>query len=88
MAWNPHVKEAHEFINYLLRPEVIAKVTEEVGYANAIPATGELIDPDVRNDPAVYPSPEVLSKLYVSTEHKPVIMRWMSRSWNKYKTSK
>ncbi|HHH9110856.1 TPA: polyamine ABC transporter substrate-binding protein, partial [Pseudomonas aeruginosa] len=83
-----NVKEAHAFINYLLRPEVIVKITEEVGYANAIPATGALIDPEVRNDPAVYPSSEVVSKLYVSTEHTPVIMRWMSRSWNKYKTSK
>lgn len=83
-----NVKEAHAFINYLLRPEVIAKITEEVGYANAIPSSAVLIDPDVRDDPAVYPSNEVISNLYVSTEHKPAIMRWMSRSWNKFKTNK
>ncbi|MGX5726136.1 polyamine ABC transporter substrate-binding protein [Metapseudomonas otitidis] len=83
-----NVKEAHAFINYLLRPEAIAKVTEEVGYANAVPASSDSIKPEVRNDQAVYPAPEVVSKLYVSAEQQPTIMRWMSRSWNKYKMSK
>lgn len=83
-----NVKEAHTFINYLLRPDVIAQITQEVGYANAVSASTELVSSEVRNDPAVYPSDDVVSKLYVSTEHKPAIMRWMSRSWNKFKTSR
>ncbi|QHA82030.1 extracellular solute-binding protein [Pseudomonas mediterranea] len=83
-----NVKEAHAFINYLLRPEAIAKISESVGYANAVDASRELITPEVRDNAAVYPSEEVISKLYVSAEQKPEIIRWMSRSWNKFKTSK
>ncbi|MGX5727958.1 polyamine ABC transporter substrate-binding protein [Metapseudomonas otitidis] len=82
-----NVKEAHAFINYLMRPDVIAKVSESVGYASAVVGSRELMDEEVSRDPAVYPSPEVISKLYVSAEQKPEIMRWLSRSWNKFKTS-
>jgi putrescine transport system substrate-binding protein len=32
-----NVKEAHAFINYLLKPEVIAQVSDYVGYANPNP---------------------------------------------------
>lgn len=37
-----NVKEAHAFINYLLKPEVIAQVSDAVGYANPNPKAGEL----------------------------------------------
>ncbi|MFK8397786.1 polyamine ABC transporter substrate-binding protein [Pseudomonas sp. BGr12] len=83
-----NVKEAHAFINYLMHPDVIAKVSESVGYANAVDASRDLMPAEVRDNPAIYPSDEVISKLYVSTEQKPEVMRWMSRSWNNFKSSK
>lgn len=83
-----NVKEAHAFINYLLDPAVIAKVSDYVGYANPNTKAGELMDQEVRNDPSVYPSQEVLSNLYVSAELPPKIQRAMTRAWTKIKSGK
>ncbi|WP_437879519.1 polyamine ABC transporter substrate-binding protein [Pseudomonas sp. LRF_L74] len=83
-----NVKEAHAFINYLLDPAVIAKVSDYVGYANPNLEASALMDQDVRNDPSVYPGQAVLDKLYVSAELPPKILRLMTRSWTKVKTGK
>ena len=85
-ASNP--KEAHAFINYLFDPEVIAKVSASVGYANANPAAKAFMDPELVNNPEVYPSQEVLDKLYISTTPTPATMRLMTRAWSKVKTNK
>lgn len=85
-ASNP--KAAHAFINYLLDPEVIAKVSASVGYANANPAARAFMDPELVNNPEVYPSQAVLDKLYISTTPTPATMRLMTRAWSKVKTDK
>ncbi|MBT2296876.1 polyamine ABC transporter substrate-binding protein [Pseudomonas fluorescens] len=83
-----NAKEAHAFINYLLKPEVIAKVSDYVGYANPNPKAGELMDQDVRTDEAVYPPQAVVDKLYVNSELPPKIQRVMTRSWTRVKSGK
>jgi putrescine transport system substrate-binding protein len=83
-----NVKEAHAFINYLLQPEVIAQVSDYVGYANPNPKAGDLMDQSVRTDAAVYPPQEVLDKLYVNSELPPKVQRLMTRSWTKIKSGK
>lgn len=81
-----NVKEAHAFINYLLDPAVIAKVSDYVGYANPNLKAGELMDQEVRNDPSVYPAQAVLDRLYISAELPPKIQRAMTRAWSKIKS--
>ena len=81
-----NAKEAHAFINYLLTPQVIAEVSDYVGYANPNPKAGELMDQDVRNDEAVYPPQAVLDKLYISAEMPIKVQRLMTRSWTKVKS--
>jgi putrescine transport system substrate-binding protein len=83
-----NVKEAHAFINYLLDPAVIAKVSDYVGYANPNPKAGELMDPEVRNDESVYPPQAVLDNLFISAELPPKVQRLMTRSWTKIKSGK
>ncbi|WP_244965988.1 polyamine ABC transporter substrate-binding protein [Pseudomonas luteola] len=83
-----NAKEAHAFINYLLRPEVIAKVSDSVGYANPNPESGELMDQKVRQDETVYPPQEVMDKLYVMAELPPQILRVSTRSWTRIKSGK
>ncbi|RON03799.1 polyamine ABC transporter substrate-binding protein [Pseudomonas brassicacearum] len=83
-----NVKEAHAFINYVLKPEVIAQVSDAVGYANPNPGAGELMNQAVRTDEAVYPSQAVVDKLYVNAELPPKIQRLMTRSWTKVKSGK
>ncbi|QEY60705.1 polyamine ABC transporter substrate-binding protein [Metapseudomonas lalkuanensis] len=83
-----NAKEAHAFINYLLKPEVIAKVSDYVGYANPNLKAGELMNQEVRTDESVYPPQAVLDKLYVSAELPPKVQRLMTRSWTKVKSGK
>ncbi|BBP80652.1 MULTISPECIES: polyamine ABC transporter substrate-binding protein [unclassified Pseudomonas] len=83
-----NVKEAHAFIDYLLRPDVIAKVSDYVGYANPNTKSGEFMNQDVRDDESVYPPQAVLDKLYVSEELPPKVQRLMTRSWTKVKSGK
>ncbi len=82
------VKEAHAYINYLLKPEVIAQVSDAVGYANPNPKAGDVMDQAVRTDEAVYPPQEIVDKLYVNSELPPKIQRLMTRSWTKVKSGK
>lgn len=83
-----NVKEAHAFINYLLKPEVIAQVSDYVGYANPNPGSDKLMEQSIRTDEAVYPPQEVLDKTYVSVELPPNIQRLITRSWTTVKTGK
>ncbi|MBB2898304.1 putrescine transport system substrate-binding protein [Pseudomonas sp. AS2.8] len=83
-----NVKEAHAFINYLLQPEVIAKVSDYVGYANPNPKAGELMNAELRQDETVYPPQAVMDKLYVMKELPPQILRLETRSWTRVKSGK
>ena len=83
-----NVKEAHAFINYLLKPEVISQVSDYVGYANPNPKAKAEMEESVANDPAVYPPQEVLDKAYVSHELPPRIQRLMTRDWTRIKSGK
>jgi len=55
---------AHAFINYMMEPEVVAKCTNFTNYANANLASKAFVDPAVLANPAVYPSDEVMKRLY------------------------
>ncbi|WP_277930413.1 MULTISPECIES: polyamine ABC transporter substrate-binding protein [unclassified Pseudomonas] len=81
-----NVKEAHAFINYLLKPEVIAQVSDYVGYANPNPGSDKLMEQSIRTDASVYPPQAVIDKAYVSIELPPNIQRLMTRSWTKVKS--
>ncbi len=50
-----NVAEAHEFLNYLMKPEVIAKASNYVYYANGNKASQPLLEKEVIEDPAIYP---------------------------------
>lgn len=78
--------EAHAFIDFLLRPDVIAAVSDYVGYANPNLKAGELMDPEVRQDESIYPPQEVLDRLFVNNELPPKVQRLMTRAWTKIKS--
>ena len=80
-----HVEEAHQFLDYLLRPEVIAAISETVGYANPNLAALPLLDEETRSDSRIYPSPEILERLYVNAELPESTLRAMSESWSRIK---
>lgn len=81
-----NVKNAHAFINYILRPEVIAPISNYVAYANANTAAEPLVDKEILNDPAIYPTAEVLERLYVAEVRPMKAQRAMTRVWTKVKS--
>jgi putrescine transport system substrate-binding protein len=81
----PHPDEAHEFIDYMLRPEVAAANSNYVYYANGNLDSQPLLEEDVIGDPAIYPGQETLDKLFTSTSSDPVSQRVITRLWTNLK---
>jgi len=83
-----NAENAHKFINYLLRPDVIAEVTNYVWYANPTPSSLPMVDEEISSDPAIYPTDEVMAKLFISEEEDPKIARVRNRTWSNIKTGR
>lgn len=81
-----NVKNAHTFINYLLRPEVIAPITNYVAYANPNVPARPLVDEEVRTNTSIYPTKEVLDRLYVGDVRPMKSQRTLTRVWSKVKS--
>ncbi|MCP5328270.1 MAG: polyamine ABC transporter substrate-binding protein [Sinobacteraceae bacterium] len=81
-------KNAHLFIDYLLRPEIAAKNSEFVNFANSNAASWPLISEAVRNDRGVYPSDEVKPKLVPDLAESQEFTRQLTRTWTRFKTGK
>jgi putrescine transport system substrate-binding protein len=82
----PNPKAALKFIDYILRPETAAAISNRVLYKNPNKAATPLVDEEVRNDPGIYPPDEVLTKLYSATPHSPQFDRSLTRAWTTIKT--
>ena len=82
----PHPAEALAFINYMLKPEVAAKNSNFVAYANGNLASQKFIDKAVLDDKGVYPDAATMSKLYTIHARAPREQRLINRLWTKVKT--
>ena len=83
-----NVAEAYELINYLYRPEVAAKNSNFLSYANGNLASQRLIDPKILDDKNIYPDDTILAKLFVITARDPATQRVINRLWTKVKTGR
>jgi len=81
-----HVPEALEFLNYMMKPEVAAKASNYVYYANGNKASQQFIDKDVIGDPAIYPDEATLAKLFTVQPYGPKEQRLVTRLWTKVTT--
>jgi len=84
----PNPEAAHAFIDFVLRPEVIAGITGQVRYPNAVPASRPLIPAAVRDDPNVYPPPEALARAFIPTTPPPAAERARARLWSRFKAGR
>jgi putrescine transport system substrate-binding protein len=84
----PHPEAAHRFIAYMLRPQVIARASNATRYANANTAATPLVDPAIRDDPNVYPTPELSKRLFVTTTKDQALLREVNRQWTRVLTGK
>jgi putrescine transport system substrate-binding protein len=83
-----HVAEAYELIDYLYRPEVAAKNTDFLSYANGNLASQKLVDPKILKDKNIYPDEATLAKLFVITARDPATQRIINRLWTRVKTGR
>jgi putrescine transport system substrate-binding protein len=81
-----HPKNAHLFINYLLRPEVSAKISSAVHYASTNATAMSLIDPSVYSDRGTYPNDAQKSHLHPNISHSMAYTRELNRTWTRFKT--
>ena len=83
-----NVAEADEFINYLQRPEVAAKNTNFISYANGNLASQKFIDKDILDDKTIYPDDATMRRLYTISAHDPKTQRLINRLWTRIKTGR
>ena len=83
-----NTEEAYQFLNYLLRPDVVANISNHVYYANANKAATPLLSAEVRDNPGIYPPADVRAKLFTQSVLSPKIDRVITRSWTTVKTGK
>jgi len=83
-----NVSEAHAFIDYMLRPEVAAKNSSFIAYANGNIASQKFIDKTVLEDRSVYPDAATLASLYIITANDQKTQRFVNRLWTRIKTGR
>ena len=83
-----HVKNAHLFINYMLRPEVAAKNSNFLSYANSNAASWPMVSAEVKNNPNVFPTPEMMPKLVPDLPESAEFTRVLTRTWTRFRTGK
>jgi putrescine transport system substrate-binding protein len=84
----PDEKAGYAYMNYLLRPEVMAHITNYVSYANGNLAADPLVDAAIKADPAIYPPQDVMGKLFALEAMPATIDRLRTRIGSSHKSAK
>jgi putrescine transport system substrate-binding protein len=82
----PHPQNALAFIDYVLRPQTVAAISNSVAYANPNTKATALVDAALRDDPAIYPPPEIRARLFFDKPVTPQYERLRTRAWTRVKT--
>ncbi|PLR37255.1 spermidine/putrescine ABC transporter substrate-binding protein PotF [Chimaeribacter californicus] len=81
-------EEAYQFLNYLMKPDVMANISNTVYYASGNLAATPLVNADVRNNPGIYPPADVRAKMFTLKVQEPKIDRVRTRAWTRVKSGK
>ncbi len=82
----PHPQAARSFIDFMLRPEVIAELTNNIYFANANQAADALVDPAIKGDPDIYPPQEVRARLFSDQTQSLKEQRERTRIWTSFRS--
>ena len=83
----PHPEAAHRFIDFMLEPAVIAKVTDASKYANANGDATALVAAAVREDPDIYPPQSTMTRLHLLAADSAAYARARTRMWTRVRTT-
>jgi putrescine transport system substrate-binding protein len=86
LADSKNVDNAHAFLDYMLRPEVIAAATNFVNYANANKDATPLVKKAITGNPAIYPDEAVRKRLWLQKPASPEYERLRTDAWNRIRT--
>jgi len=82
----PHPDNAHAWINFIMKPEIAGAISNAVNYANGNKESLPFVNDEAKNDPGVYPPPEVKAKLYPDLAETPEFTRLLNRTWTRFQT--
>jgi putrescine transport system substrate-binding protein len=82
----PHPGSAYAFMNQMMDPKAVAEVSNFKRFANANLAAQAYVQDAVKNDPAIYPPPDVREKLKIQLADSSEETRVITRLWQKFKT--
>ncbi|MBW0235917.1 MULTISPECIES: polyamine ABC transporter substrate-binding protein [Pseudomonas] len=81
----PDEKAAYSYMNYLLRPEAMAEITNHVHYANGNQQADALVNPQIKADTKVYPTPAMMDTLFALQAMPLKVDRVRTRVWTRIK---
>jgi putrescine transport system substrate-binding protein len=84
----PDVAAAHQLIDFLLKPEVAAKNTNFISYANGNLASQKFVNQSILDDRTIYPDAATMAKLYTIIAHDQKTQRLINRLWTRIKTGR
>jgi putrescine transport system substrate-binding protein len=83
-----NVAEAHALIDFLLRPQIAARNSNVISYANGNAASRPFVDPAIIGDKTIYPDQATMARLYTIMAHDQKTQRLMNRLWTRVKTGR
>ena len=84
----PHPKNAHLFINYILRPEVAAGLTNKVFYANPNKASTRFVQKDVAENKTIFQNADELAAMTAPDSLPQDIRRVQTRTFTNFKAGR
>jgi putrescine transport system substrate-binding protein len=84
----PNPANAHAFINFLLRPDVMAEISNKTQYPNAVPASWPLVAPAVRNNPNIFPDAAARARFFTVGSVDAATDRARTRMWARFKAGR
>ncbi len=81
---SPHQIQAEQFLNFLLRPDIGARLIAELAYATPNEPAQKLLAPEIRNDPLIFPAPNSLKNSDILLPAKPETLELHQQIWNNF----
>ncbi|WP_119420496.1 polyamine ABC transporter substrate-binding protein [Desertibaculum subflavum] len=81
----PHPDAAHAFIDYMMRPEVIARCTNAVSYPNGNKDADRFVEAAIKQDPEIYPPPARIATLFTISPYAQRQQTQLNRMWTRIK---
>lgn len=82
----PNPDAAHQFINFIMDAQITADITNYVWYANANSASLSMVDPEILEDPGIFPTDAAKERLWSAQVYDARTDRAMTRLWTRVTT--